>query len=374
MKFFKPILFVRKKQFLHIRYSSVILFLYFVLVMAFFFVMGDAMLNEETSIQFFADSVTYEQAAIDLKELSALQLLIYNPNYFGPISILNLLGGNRWSVLVLNLFVFTLSLSLICSAISLDRKLFIICLIINPMTFSSLLSINKEIFSLFAIALLIYGISRQNLPALLVCLGVSFLVRWQFSLFVIVLLGVISPLNPLRHRRFLTLLVFIMSISALYYVVRPMAFTNVSEVATAGAEQWEGTGLWGRLLEIQDSGGYFLVFPLKVLQAMFGILVYIDKIIDPPEFYNYVVVMLHSLTTLIVLAYSVVNKKLKLAGNITYMALIYLLIFGFTPIYAPRYFYPVFVMLCVLAAEKSIGQYVPRRLESVVNRNSLASY
>lgn len=373
MKFFNIILFVRNQQFLNIRSSSVILFFYFVLAVTFFYALGDAMLNEETSIQFFADSTTYEQAAIELKELTALELLVANPNYFGPISILNLMNGNRWGILFLNLFVFTLSLSLISKALSLNRKLFVILLLVNPMTFSSLLSINKEVYSILTVALLIYGICRHSVLALLACLVVSFLVRWQLSLFVIAYWGLISPLNPLRNRRFLTLLVFIIGISALYYVVRPTLFSNASEVAAAGAEQWEGTGLWGRLLDVQDSGGYFLVFPIKILQAMFGILVYIKKIVDPPEFYNYVVVMLHSLAMLFVSAYAVINKRLRLKANIAYMAIVYLLIFGLTPIYAPRYFYPVFVLLCVLVAEKSIWQYDARRLDGSGNRSSPAS-
>lgn len=342
---------------MHIRSSSVILFFYFVLVIIFFFIMGDAMLNEETSVQFFADSTTYEKEAIELKELTPLELIAHNPNYFGPITILNMMNGSRWGVLIMNLFVFTLSLSLICKAVSLNRTLFVILLIINPMTFSSLLSINKEIFSLLTIALLIYGINRHNATALLVCLAVSFLVRWQLSLFVFAFLGLISPLNPLRNRRLLTFLISIIIVSALYYVIGSAVFSNAIEVGSAGGEQWEGTGLWGMLLDVQNSGGYFIIFPLKVLHSMFGILVYIKNLIDPPEFYNYVVVMLHSLTMLFVLAYAFIKKRLDFGNKIFYIIMVYLLLFGITPIYAPRYFYPVFVLLCVLVAEKSIWQY-----------------
>lgn len=347
--------------------GSVILFFYFVLAIAFFFVMGDAMLNEETGIQFFADSATYEQAAIELKELTPLELIMYNPNYFGQITILNLMNGSRWGVLILNLFVFVLSVSIVSRAISLDRRLLIMLLIVNPMTFSSLLSINKEIYSLLTIALLIYGVGRNSSRALFACLVVSFFVRWQLSLFAIVFWVLISPLNIFRHRRLLTVLILIVVMSILYYVIRPLAFSNVSEVALAGAEQWEGSGLWGRLLDVQNSGGYFLVFPIKVLHAMFGILAYMENIIDPPEFYNYVVVMLHSLTMLFMLIYAFVKKKLSLRRDIFYIVMIYLLIFGLTPIYAPRYFYPVFVLLCVLVAERSIGRDDFCRLDRGLN-------
>lgn len=342
---------------MYIKTSSVILFFYFALAIAFFFVMGDAMLDGESNIQFFADSSTYEQAAIDLKGLTSLELVILNPNYFGPITILDLMNGSRWGVLTLNLTIFTLSISFINKAVPLNRNLFIILMILNPMTFSSLLSINKEIFSLLTVALLIYGINKRSLPALIACAVASFLVRWQLSLFVIVFLGLISPFNPLRHRLFLTFLISITTVSILYYLALPSMLSHTNEVAELGAENWEGTGLWGKFLDVQNSGGYFLVFIPKLLQAMFGILVYINKILNPPEFYNYVVVMLHSLVTLFVLVYAFIQGKLKLTNNAFYMAMIYSLVFGLTPIYAPRYFYPVFVLLCILVAEKSSWQH-----------------
>lgn len=339
---------------MHFRISSAIVSFYFALAITFFFFLGDAMLNEEIGIRLFADSTTYELEAYALRDLSAIQLMIFNPNYFGPISILRLLDGSRWGVLVLNLLVFTLALSILFKAVELNRKLFVVLLLINPMTFSSLLSINKEIFSLLTISLMIYGIRHKSILASLACLVISVLARWQLGLFVVVLWVLISPLNILRHRRVWTLLLSIIFVSVAYSAMQNVYwFSGVGEVAMVGAADWEGTGMWEWFLQVQNAGGYFLIFPLKVLQAMFGILVYIDKMIDPPElgFYNYVVVMLHALIMLFVLVYVFANKRLNVENNAFYFALLYMLIFAVTPIYAPRYFYPVFVLLCVLAAE-----------------------
>jgi hypothetical protein len=87
---------------------------------------------------------------------------------------------------------------------------------------------------------------------------------------------------------------------------------------------------------------------------MFGILVYIQKIVDPPEFYNYVVVMLHSLVMLFVFLWAFSRRSFRFDSNIFYLAAVYLMVFGLTPIYAPRYFYPVFVLLCILASQKLV--------------------
>jgi hypothetical protein len=163
-------------------------------------------------------------------------------------------------------------------------------------------------------------------------------------------------------------------VSVVFYKLGSNAFPNVTDVASEGAAQWEGTGLWGWLLEIQYSGGYFIVFPLKSLHSMFGILAYIKKIIDPPEFYNYVVVMLHSLSMLFVMIYAFIKRKFSFQNNAFYIGVIYLLIFGLTPIYAPRYFYPIFLLLCVLVAEKSFYQNDRRMSDKVPETANRYSY
>ncbi len=352
---------------LRVRASSVILWIYLAMAALFFSILGDAMLNEETNIQFMADSVTYEHAARDLKDLTSLELIAFNPNYFGPVTILKLLGGSRWGVVCLNFVVFLLSLRLVGRAFPSNRKILVTLVCLNPMTFSSLLSINKEVFSLLTLSFLIYGLSRKSIFALVACIGCSFLVRWQLTFFILVYLGMISWINPLRRHRVITFLILAGSTSVLYAVLRPVAFSNVSEIASVGGETWEGTGLWGRLLGVQDVGGYFLIFPLKVLQAMFGILVYIYKIFNPPEFYNYVVVMLHSLVMLIALASVAYKRKFSFGSHVSYMALTYLLVFGLTPIYAPRYFYPVFFLLCILIAQKLPSVLKSRRADELVD-------
>jgi hypothetical protein len=103
---------------------------------------------------------------------------------------------------------------------------------------------------------------------------------------------------------------------------------------------------------------------------MFGILAYIEQMIDPPEFgfYNYVVLMLHSLSMLFVLVYDFAKKKLSFSSNAFYMAMVYGLIFGLTPIYGLRYFYPVFVLLCILAAEKTVWRDETRGLDKVLRK------
>lgn len=337
-----------------IRIGSLILFVYALLAIAFFFVIGDRMLDGESSIQFFADSHTYELAAIELRDLSPLELVAYNPNYFGPITILNLFQGNRWCILVLNLLIFAASTRLIVKAVPLNEKLFITLLALNPMTFSSLLSVNKEIFSLLTVALVVYGIEKKNILALLMSLVISFLVRWQLTLFVVALLGLLSPLNPFRQRRIFVFFFLLFAISIIYRIGLSSIFSHVNAVAEVGSESWEGSGVIGRLLDVQNAGGYFLVFIPKVLHAMFAILWYIRLLFNPPEgeFYNYVVVMLHSLVTLIVFIWMIACCRLTFKNNILYFSVIYLLLFGLTPIYAPRYFYPVFVFLCIMVTQR----------------------
>lgn len=341
--------------------STPIIVIYFALAIVYFYFMGDKMLNEETFFRFFADSSTYEEASVELKNLSLLQLFAINPNYFGPLTILRIVDGSRWGVLTLNILVFILCLKLFYMAFPLRKYLFVSILLLNPITFSSLLSINKEIFSILTVALLVYGRKNRKILPIFACLLLSFFVRWQFTLVIITFLLMVSPLNVFRNRRFLSLSFLLIAVSILFDQFSSTIFSNATEVGISGGEQWDGSGLWGRLLDVQTSGGYFLVFFVKILHSMFGLLSYFYKIFDPPEFYNYVVVMLHSFFMLIIFIYAFIRRKLDIGNELLYIGLIYLIIFGLTPIYAPRYFYPVYVLLCILVAEKA----------AIIYRNSL---
>ena len=64
--------------------------------------------------------------------------------------------------------------------------------------------------------------------------------------------------------------------------------------------------------------------------------------------YNHVFQLLHSLALIILFALLAANRKLGMTNVLVYVAGIYLIFFGITPIYAPRYFYPVYVLGAVV--------------------------
>jgi hypothetical protein len=63
---------------------------------------------------------------------------------------------------------------------------------------------------------------------------------------------------------------------------------------------------------------------------------------------------LHSLAMLFVFVLLLINRRLKIRSDLLFISLLYLLVFAATPIYVPRYFYPIYVMWAVCLAVPSV--------------------
>jgi hypothetical protein len=81
-------------------------------------------------------------------------------------------------------------------------------------------------------------------------------------------------------------------------------------------------------------------------------------LLQPSDFYNDVWQLLHSTTLLIVFALLFRARRLSLGNDLIYLSVIYVVVFAITPIYTPRYFYPVYVLwaaaLCAPARRTSL--------------------
>src|SRR5690606_28937993 len=69
-------------------------------------------------------------------------------------------------------------------------------LLISPMTVSTLLSVNKEIFLFPFIAFALHGYMRRSVLAMLIALGLSVLSRWQLTVFYLFMLAISA--TPIR--------------------------------------------------------------------------------------------------------------------------------------------------------------------------------
>lgn len=317
-----------------------ILFLYF---------FGIPALEGTIQYQFYADSATYHKIASgEFGEYDSWRaMLSLSSNLLGPLLILKLAQQNYYVVLCLNIVLFCLSVELIQRAIKSNASSLhiYILLLANPITVSSLLAVNKEIFSLFSIALLLYGLARKQFLILALALVFSLLVRWQLVLFDLVAIFCCTQFNILKHRRLAFILLLLIAASILIWMLDSVVYSvrnfNFSE------QSYDGSGLYDLLIWAQKHGLYWLAFIPKSLHLLFGLGVRMDRLFDPTNLYNDVWQLLHSTALLVVFVTLLVRRKFKLQSDLIYLSVIYLTIFALSPIYVPRYFYPVYVLWAI---------------------------
>src|SRR5262249_18470493 len=145
----------------------------------------------------------------------------------------------------------------IAKAMRLDAFGLLVILLLNPMTVSSLLSVNKEILALFFIALLIRAYVTRSAFTVLLALIVSVLARWQLTVFLVLLLILTNAWNPLRNYRLATVLVLLAALSAIYVVLAPI-LEPVQINFESAAMDYEGSGLFEWLVAMQNRGYYWL--------------------------------------------------------------------------------------------------------------------
>ena len=114
--------------------------------------------------------------------------------------------------------------------------------------------------------------------------------------------------------------------------------------------QEDGSGLFEQVLEAQNNGLYFLIFPLKAFHLLFGMGFKLDKIFNPVELYNDFFVAGHCAITFVIFISIIARKKLSLRSDLLFASVIFLTVFCVTPVFAPRYLYFVFVLAVLVLA------------------------
>ena len=95
-----------------------------------------------------------------------------------------------------------------------------------------------------------------------------------------------------------------------------------------------------------------LVLP-KFLFLFIGVLVRFYKLLDFTDFYNNVVVFTQCIANFIILV-NIIKLKIKLDNIYFFSAIVYCIIFSLSPIFAPRYLFPGYILFAMaIASHKS---------------------
>lgn len=306
-------------------------------------------LEENSNLQFFADSSTYHKifnGEIWLGDGIAGWIGVAR-NFLGPLLILKISGNNYYVIAAFNCILFIYSLIKISHILNLNSYKFLLILLLNPITISSLMSVNKEIISFLFIACLFSYIEKKSWINFLVCFVLALMVRWQLVIFFILICLAYSRLNLLKTHRYLFLAFIIIAASIIFYLAADL-LSPINLNFSSSAAEHDGSGVWTNLVELQNNGYYFAVFLFKALHLLFGLSANISKILSPDSFYNDVIQTLNAVSFVILFFILTMKRKFTMSNDIFFISVIYLIIFSISPIYAPRYLYPVYILWCTL--------------------------
>jgi hypothetical protein len=294
--------------------------------------------------QFYADSSTYHELArgslVGVEE--AGDLVTVAANFIGPLAILRLAGENYYAVLAINAVLMLLAITSIAKTLQFDPLRYGALLFVNPLTVSSLLSVNKEVLSLVVVALLLRALAKRSVLLLACAAAASLLVRWQLMLALFVIAAMIALAPPEGHRR--SLLIALLIILSVVYVALLPVFEPIRATFELSASEYEGSGAYEWLVGMQESGAYWLVFPLKAAHLLFGLGLRFDRLVTPSNTYNDVWQLLHSTTMLVMFVALWRGGRIRLDNDIIFISVVYIAIFALSPIYSPRYFYVVYLL------------------------------
>lgn len=327
------------------------LYLYLFIAFIFLLTVGISAVKGDIDFEFYADSETYIQFMAEKESIA--EILLIHPNMLGPTMVLSVLNESFIAVFLFNVFIVLYFYFSLTNNYNINKRYLFFFIAISPMFFSSVILINKEIISLLSIALFYKYYKNKSFIMLILSILISLLVRWQMTLFIVSVTLILASWNPLKNYKLALILLFLLSISVVYYL-NLSSFEDFNKIADLGQETSdEGSGLFNVVLGIQNSNvlGYFIAFIPKFLFLFVGVLVRYYNFFDYGDFYNNVIVFLQSAAHFVILI-SMVKYKVKMDNIFLLGGIVYCIIFALSPIFAPRYFFPAYVLFAVAIASQ----------------------
>jgi hypothetical protein len=310
-----------------------------------------------------ADSLTYLGFADSLREHRAdpfvIAALATFPNTLWIPVLIALALKNTFIIVVANYVIFFVSLALLKKSYSFSTGTFVALLLLNATTTISLLSVNKEIIDLLVISLFWFASRKGKRGLLLLALSLALLNRFEVFVVMVVFLLVQTKLNFWRNRRTLTLV----SLAIVLSVMLPLFLSG------ALASRFEEASSGGVIVLLDSLEMHFLycvaVVP-KIAENLFGMLINPSawKMLDnSSDLANSYILLFNNLATAVVVLTLIKKRSLSLRSDLVYFAMIGCILMAISLVIQPRYFYFVYVLLCLQAAEPG-AQWISDRFAS----------
>lgn len=333
-----------------------------VTLVVFFLTVIPSLEDNSTNETFAVDTLVYTDLADSVREGRytpyVVGSLAHFPNTTWMPVLIWLLLNSAFLVLLLNCAVLAFSIYLLWKTFSINLAKFIPLLLLNPTTTTSLLCLNKEIFDLLYLSLFLYSRVKRNNWILLTALVFALINRYEFCVVMLFFVIAGSRLNPLRERRFATLVLLIVALNF------AIPFWG-GEMLAQRFEEAESANTIAALDQMQMHYLYVIaVFP-KIAENLFGQLVN-PKVWTAPSTWLFVN-LFNNLSYAIVLLIAARKHLLTLRNDLVYFAAFGAVLAAQSLAVQPRYFQFVYVLLCLQVAQ--IKAQEPAKSISIYKRS-----
>ncbi|WP_044172029.1 hypothetical protein [Flectobacillus major] len=309
----------------------------------------------------YADHPTYVNAYRDVDNI--VQLLLLKPNYLGPTLILGIFGENLNIIYFLNISLLIICFILIKKYLSIDKLKLVVLLLINPVLFFSLFSINKEIISLLAIILFCIYLEYRKFIILFISIVIALLARKELSLLFIILFLIFRfiPFWDIKNKLVLLAIIIIITIANNLIINN---FQSISEYLLESDASVNSDGTKGTITmlnEIQNKYGYVFVVIPKIMLNLFGSLIRLDSLFNFDDVYNNFVIWVQSLLFFVLIPIALFNTRNSqdlFLAKVLFTFNILCILFAFIPISQNRYYFPCYFLIILLICNKNTSKHI----------------
>lgn len=301
--------------------------------------------NGTTSDAFSVDSTLYFTFANVIREGRidpwVIASMLHFPNTLWVPVFLSLVLNSAFLIMMVNIAAAVLSVCLLKRGCAVSLTVLLPLLLMNPTTTTTLLCVNKEIFDLLSFSMFLYGRAKRKNLLIVTALGVAFLNRWETCLVMVAFLFVESRVNPLKDRRwtFLIILVLILNFA--------MPFWGANTLAGRFEEAESGNTI-AVLDRLQMHYLYVIAVIPKIAENLFGQIV--NREVWEVGSSWLLINLFNNIASALLLLIAFGKRLLTLRNDFIYFAAIGAVFVAQSLAVQPRYFYFIYILICLQVA------------------------
>jgi hypothetical protein len=308
-----------------------------------------AILNGEEGLRPFlmnSDTSVYLKLYRENDLYAILSDFAATKNSYGPVLLLNIFSGNCDFILLFYCGIFLILLLKINKYFNVNIYIFTALFLLNPLNSMYLLSVNKDILTVFIIIFLsIYAISSKIIY-IIISLILSLVCKFEITLFIF-MYYLISQFD--RKMRWIAIICYLGIITFSYSHIPGM---DEKILVVNAAQNAKSVGI--TLFANDLSMNYYLypitIIPMFLMSILEGIINYFKydefNIEDFPIFIS-------SVLTLSGLLFSINKLKFNINNNFILMILLFILIISLVPFPHHRYIYPLYTLFILAICSKN---------------------